>query len=106
MNSPLHAPVLHCSTSRLLWSHLSRGCPLSLGQIHSIRLHVQSLNADQHSMTCTKQSRYLCLNLHCRLRSLPFGGSLIRPEATGYGLVYFVKEMLEDKGESFEVRQR
>ncbi|CAL5229166.1 g12441 [Coccomyxa viridis] len=33
---------------------------------------------------------------------LQFGGSLIRPEATGYGLVYFVKEMLEDKGDSFE----
>ncbi|MDI6747218.1 MAG: NADP-specific glutamate dehydrogenase [Rhodocyclaceae bacterium] len=27
-------------------------------------------------------------------RGLSFGGSLIRPEATGYGLVYFVKEML------------
>ncbi len=40
------------------------------------------------------------------LRSLQFGGSLIRPEATGYGLVYFVKEMLEDKGDSFEVRWR
>lgn len=39
----------------------------------------------------------------CHLCSLQFGGSLIRPEATGYGLVYFVKEMLEDKGDSFEV---
>ena len=37
---------------------------------------------------------------------MQFGGSLIRPEATGYGLVYFVKEMLEDKGESFEVRRQ
>ncbi|MBA3031866.1 MAG: NADP-specific glutamate dehydrogenase [Gammaproteobacteria bacterium] len=27
-------------------------------------------------------------------RGLSFGGSLIRPEATGYGLVYFVKDML------------
>ena len=63
-----------------------------------------------------------CLQRHCLLQlpymklytqvtdwrsllcSLQFGGSLIRPEATGYGLVYFVKEMLEDKGDSFEVR--
>ena len=29
------------------------------------------------------------------------GGSLIRTEATGYGLVYFVKEMLATKGDSF-----
>src|SRR5690606_21520786 len=27
-------------------------------------------------------------------KGLAFGGSLIRPEATGYGLVYFVEEML------------
>jgi len=27
-----------------------------------------------------------------------YGGSLIRPEATGYGLVYFVREMLQTKG--------
>ena len=31
-----------------------------------------------------------------------FGGSLIRPEATGYGNVYFAKNMLETKGESFK----
>ena len=47
------------------------------------------------------QGMSCCLCLH----SLQFGGSLIRPEATGYGLVYFVKEMLEDKGDSFEVRR-
>jgi glutamate dehydrogenase (NADP+) len=29
-----------------------------------------------------------------------FGGSLIRPEATGYGAIYFVREMLAVKGES------
>lgn len=31
-----------------------------------------------------------------------WGGSLIRPEATGYGTVYFAKEMLATKGDSFE----
>jgi len=30
-----------------------------------------------------------------------WGGSLIRPEATGYGTVYFAKEMLATKGDSF-----
>lgn len=30
-----------------------------------------------------------------------WGGSLIRPEATGYGLVYFVEEMLEKCNENF-----
>ncbi len=30
-----------------------------------------------------------------------WGGSLIRPEATGYGTVYFAAEMLETKGDSF-----
>ena len=31
-----------------------------------------------------------------------YGGSLIRPEATGYGLVYFAKEMLAPQNKSFE----
>lgn len=35
-------------------------------------------------------------------KGLTWGGSLIRPEATGYGNVYFAKSMLETKGESFE----
>ena len=30
-----------------------------------------------------------------------WGGSLIRPEATGYGAVYFAAEMLETKGQNF-----
>jgi len=35
-------------------------------------------------------------------KGLSFGGSLIRPEATGYGVVYFVQEMLARKNMSFE----
>ncbi|MCP4931907.1 MAG: NADP-specific glutamate dehydrogenase [Candidatus Marinimicrobia bacterium] len=35
-------------------------------------------------------------------KGLNWGGSLIRPEATGYGCVYFANEMLSTKGESFE----
>ncbi len=32
-------------------------------------------------------------------KGLPWGGSLIRPEATGYGVIYFAQEMLKTKGE-------
>jgi len=35
-------------------------------------------------------------------KGINWGGSLIRPEATGYGTVYFAEEMLKTKGESFE----
>src|SRR5690606_5103746 len=35
-------------------------------------------------------------------KGLSWGGSLIRPEATGYGTVYFADSMLKTKGESFE----
>ncbi len=35
-------------------------------------------------------------------KGLNWGGSLIRPEATGYGTVYFAQEMLNTKGESFD----
>lgn len=35
-------------------------------------------------------------------KGLSFGGSLIRPEATGYGLVYFTQAMLERHGLGFE----
>ena len=35
-------------------------------------------------------------------KGLSFGGSLIRPEATGYGTVYFADEMLKTRGLSFQ----
>ncbi len=34
-------------------------------------------------------------------KGISFGGSLIRPEATGYGNVYFAQSMLQTKGDSF-----
>ena len=37
-------------------------------------------------------------------KSLLSGGSLVRTQATGYGLVYFVDEMLKDQGMSFTGR--
>ncbi|WP_304427816.1 NADP-specific glutamate dehydrogenase, partial [Dubosiella newyorkensis] len=35
-------------------------------------------------------------------KGLSYGGSLVRTEATGYGLCYFTQAMLEDKGTNFE----
>lgn len=35
-------------------------------------------------------------------KGLNWGGSLIRPEATGYGAVYFANEMLKTKGDEIE----
>lgn len=35
-------------------------------------------------------------------KGLTYGGSLVRTEATGYGLVYFVDEMIKAKGKSFQ----
>jgi len=35
-------------------------------------------------------------------KGLNWGGSLIRPEATGYGCVYFAEEMLKHTGDSFD----
>lgn len=38
-------------------------------------------------------------------KSLAWGGSLIRPEATGYGAVYFAAEMLNTRGDTMENKQ-
>ncbi|SHH36713.1 NADP-specific glutamate dehydrogenase [Tepidibacter thalassicus] len=35
-------------------------------------------------------------------KGLQYGGSLIRPEATGFGVTYFCNEMLKHEGETFE----
>ena len=35
-------------------------------------------------------------------KGMEYGGSLIRPEATGYGTVYFMQEMLKVKGDSLK----
>lgn len=35
-------------------------------------------------------------------KGLSYGGSLIRPEATGFGVTYFTREMLKANGESIK----
>ena len=39
-------------------------------------------------------------------KGLEYGGSLIRPEATGYGCVYFVDEMLKHRGDADGVKNK
>ncbi|MBZ9571144.1 NADP-specific glutamate dehydrogenase [Methanobrevibacter sp. TMH8] len=41
---------------------------------------------------------------HCVLTGsgLEYGGSLVRTEATGYGLIYITEEAMKDRGDSFE----
>ena len=38
-------------------------------------------------------------------KGIPFGGSLVRKEATGYGLCYFTEEMLRQNGHSFRGKE-
>ncbi|MCC2638178.1 MAG: glutamate dehydrogenase [Moraxellaceae bacterium] len=38
-------------------------------------------------------------------KGVAYGGSLVRPEATGYGAVYFLEAMLEHRGERIEGRR-
>jgi len=38
-------------------------------------------------------------------KGLSFGGSLMRPEATGYGCVYFTQQMLQKRGLGFDGRR-
>ena len=35
-------------------------------------------------------------------KGIPWGGSLLRPEATGYGMLYLVQEMLASKGDNIK----
>lgn len=48
--------------------------------------------------------RQICLKVSSTVRPslIIWGGSLILPEATGYGNVYFAQEMLKTRGETFE----
>ena len=55
------------------------------------RLHVRPVQAPANEFTGVLTGK-----------GLNWGGSLIRPEATGYGAVYFAEEMLKTRGETFK----
>ena len=79
-----------------LWRHIGQDCDVPAGDIgvggreigYMFGMYKRLQNEFQGGVLTGK--------------GLSYGGSLIRPEATGYGLVYFAREMLAAKGKSFE----
>merc|ERR1711957_784174 len=64
-----------------------------------IMLSFLAASAASQSQTCSDKG---CVAEILTGKGLEWGGSLIRPEATGYGLVYFTREMLKTKGTDFK----
>ena len=79
-----------------LWRHIGQDCDVPAGDIgvggreigYMFGMYKKLRNEFQAGVLTGKGRSY--------------GGSLIRPEATGYGCVYFAREMLATKGKSFE----
>jgi|TARA_B100000767_G_scaffold261170_1_gene272483 glutamate dehydrogenase (NADP+) len=79
-----------------LWRHIGHNCDVPAGDIgvggreigYMFGMYKKLQNEFQGGVLTGK--------------GLSYGGSLIRPEATGYGLVYFAREMLAAQGKSFE----
>jgi glutamate dehydrogenase (NADP+) len=79
-----------------LWRHIGQDCDVPAGDIgvggreigYMFGMYKRLQNEFQGGVLTGK--------------GLSYGGSLIRPEATGYGLVYFAREMLATKGKSFK----
>ena len=79
-----------------LWRHIGHNCDVPAGDIgvggreigYMFGMYKKLRNEFQAGVLTGKGRSY--------------GGSLVRPEATGYGLVYFAREMLATKGKSFE----
>ena len=88
--------------------HASFLCVLNAVQAYKLHVCQQSFNLIYHpckQAICRKRSLSRGSELKAELLAcrLSFGGSLIRPEATGYGLVYFCQEVLEAKEDSLKV---
>ena len=79
-----------------LWRHIGQDCDVPAGDIgvggreigYMFGMYKRLQNEFQGGVLTGK--------------GISYGGSLIRQEATGYGLVYFAREMLATKGKSFE----
>ena len=79
-----------------LWRHIGHDCDVPAGDIGVGGREIGYM----FGMYKRLQNEFQAGVLTGKGRS--YGGSLIRPEATGYGLVYFAREMLATKGKSFE----
>ena len=63
------------------------------------------LEGKTFSRPTKKQEEHAWRAASLRLCSPEWGGSNIRPEATGYGAVFFAEEVLKAKGEDIKVRR-
>ena len=79
-----------------LWRHIGQDCDVPAGDIGVGGREIGYL----FGMYKKLRNEFQAGVLTGKGRS--YGGSLIRPEATGYGCVYFAREMLATKGKSFQ----
>jgi len=79
-----------------LWRHIGQDCDVPAGDIGVGGREIGFLFGMYKKLRNDFQAGVLTG------KGLQYGGSLIRPEATGYGLVYFAREMLATKEKSFE----
>ena len=79
-----------------LWRHIGHNCDIPAGDIGVGGREIGYMFGMYKKLRNEFQAGVLTGKGHS------YGGSLIRPEATGYGLVYFAREMLSTKGKSFD----
>jgi glutamate dehydrogenase (NADP+) len=79
-----------------LWRHIGHNCDVPAGDIGVGGREIGYMFGMYKKLQNEFQAGVLTG------KGLSYGGSLIRPEATGYGLVYFAREMLGAQGKSFE----
>ena len=79
-----------------LWRHIGQDCDVPAGDIGVGGREIGYM----YGMYRKLRNEFQAGVLTGKGRS--YGGSLIRPEATGYGLVYFAREMLAAQDKSFE----
>jgi len=78
-----------------LWKHIGPDTDVPAGDIGVGAREIGYLNGMYKKLTNT------CTGVLTG-KGLEFGGSLVRPEATGFGGLYFVKQMLETNGDSLQ----
>ena len=79
-----------------LWRHIGHNCDVPAGDIGVGGREIGYMFGMYKKLQNEFQAGVLTG------KGISYGGSLIRPEATGYGLVYFAREMLAAQGKSFE----
>ncbi len=78
-----------------LWKHIGPDMDVPAGDIGVGAREIGYLNGMYKKLTRT------CTGVLTG-KGLEFGGSLVRPEATGFGGLYFMKQMLETNGDTLQ----